>query len=93
MCETAEQLLARLQPEYGFTQYTIDFDSSAGQAFARWAGMRFAPGIFINLEPICYGRPSEGKLRRELERRRDAPAGPLDLAVAPAGGQSPASAP
>ena len=92
MCETAEQLLARLEAEYGFTLYTIEFDSPAGQAFARWAGMRFAPGIFINLEPICYGRPSEGKLRRELERRRAAPAGPLDLAVAREGGPTPASA-
>lgn len=72
-------MLARLQPEYGFTLHTIEYDSPAGQAFAKWAGMRFAPGIFINLEPICYGRPSEGKLRRELERRRDAPAEPLAL--------------
>lgn len=79
MCETAEQLLARLEPEYGFTLYMIEYDSPAGQAFAKWAGMRFAPGIFINLEPICYGRPSEGKLRREFERRRDALAGPRGL--------------
>lgn len=74
-------MLARLSEDYEFTLYTLEFESPAGQAFAKWAGMRFAPGIFINLEPICYGRPSEGKLRREMEKRLEVPAEPraLDL--------------
>ncbi len=29
----------------------------------------FPPGIFIGGEPFSYGRPSEKKLRRELEKR------------------------
>lgn len=29
----------------------------------------FPPGIFLDGEPFSYGRPSERKLRRELERR------------------------
>ncbi len=31
--------------------------------------MLFPPGIFLDGEPFSYGRPSERKLRRELERR------------------------
>jgi hypothetical protein len=31
----------------------------------------FPPGVFLNGEPFSYGRLSERKLRRELDRRRN----------------------
>ena len=31
---------------------------------------QFPPGIFVDGEPFSYGRLSEKKLRRELDRRR-----------------------
>ena len=63
-------MLARLADEYGFTIQAIEYESPAGQAFARWGGIKFPPGIFIDMQPVCYGRPSEGRLRRELDQRR-----------------------
>jgi len=32
-------------------------------------GLLFPPGILIDGEPFSYGRPSERKLRHELDRR------------------------
>src|SRR5438034_10975625 len=68
-CEQAKALLGRLSGEYGFSVATRDLDSPEGQALAMRGGVLFPPGIFIDGEPFSYGRPSERKLRREIERR------------------------
>lgn len=34
-------------------------------------GLLFPPGVLIDGEPFSYGRLSERKLRRELDRRLD----------------------
>ena len=38
-------------------------------ALAVHSGLLFPPGIFLDGEPFSYGRPSERRLRREIERR------------------------
>jgi glutaredoxin len=68
-CAQAKALLARLSDEYGFSISTLDVNSPEGQALAMRGGVLFPPGIFIDGEPFSYGRPSERKLRREIERR------------------------
>jgi glutaredoxin len=68
-CEQAKALLNRFSGEYGFLVSTLDLDSPEGQALAMRGGVLFPPGIFIDGEPFSYGRPSERKLRREIERR------------------------
>lgn len=68
-CEQAHDLLQRLAREYELTISTLDIASQEGQALALQAGMLFPPGIFLDGEPFSYGRLSEKKLRRELERR------------------------
>lgn len=68
-CEQARELLDRLSGEYGFSVSTLNVGSPEGQALALRGGVLFPPGIFLDGEPFCYGRPSERKLRRELERR------------------------
>ncbi len=62
-------MLDRLAIEYGFSVSTLDLGSPEGQALAVRGGVLFPPGIFLDGEPFSYGRPSERKLRRELERR------------------------
>ncbi len=68
-CDDAMATLDRLSGEYGLSVTTIQLDGADGQALAERAGVMFPPGILIDGEPFSYGRLSEKKLRRELERR------------------------
>jgi len=68
-CRQAKEILDRLPVEYGLAVSTLDLDSPEGQVLAERSGVLFPPGIFLDGEPFTYGRASERKLRRELERR------------------------
>jgi len=68
-CDDAKAILDRLSADYGFSVRTIQLNSEDGQALAERAGVMFPPGILIDGEPFSHGRPSERKLRRELDRR------------------------
>jgi thiol-disulfide isomerase/thioredoxin len=68
-CETAKTLLARLAREYPLSVSTLAIDSREGQALAQKGGILFPPGIFIDGAALSYGRPSEGRIRREIESR------------------------
>src|SRR6266851_4955424 len=68
-CEQAKELLDRLSVEYRFSVSTLDLASPEGEALAVRSGVLFPPGIFLDGEPFSYGRPSERRLRREIERR------------------------
>lgn len=68
-CAQAKEILNRLAPEYGLSISTLDLASPEGEALAVRTSILFPPGIFLEGEPFSYGRPSERKLRREIERR------------------------
>ncbi len=68
-CEQAKETLDRLAPEYGLAVSTIELRSPEGQDLAVWGGVMFPPGIFIDGRAFSYGRLSERKFRREVERR------------------------
>lgn len=68
-CGQAKEILDRLASEYGVSVSTMDLDTSEGQGLAERGGMMFPPGVFVDGEPFSYGRLSERKLRREIERR------------------------
>ena len=68
-CAQAKEILDRLSGEYQLSVTTLDLNSPEGQALAMRGGVLFPPGIFIDGESFSYGRPSERKLRREIERR------------------------
>ncbi|CAJ0804024.1 MULTISPECIES: glutaredoxin [Ralstonia] len=68
-CESAKAMLVRLSADYPLSVFTLPLESEVGQEIAAKHGILFAPGILVNGEALCYGRPSERKLRREFERR------------------------
>lgn len=68
-CEDATILFERLARDFPLSVATLEVDSPEGQMLAAQGGVMFPPGIFIEEEPFCYGRPSERKIRREIERR------------------------
>jgi len=69
LCERARELLARLAEEYPIRVRAVELDSARGRELAATGSILFAPGVFVAGEPFSYGRLSERKLRRELERR------------------------
>ena len=68
-CDQAKDILDRLSGEYALSVSTVDLATPEGQALAERGGVMFPPGIFVDGEPFSYGRPSEKKLRRELDKR------------------------
>ncbi|MBA2712946.1 MAG: glutaredoxin family protein [Rubrobacteraceae bacterium] len=68
-CEQAKEVLKRLSDEYPISVRELDLATPEGQRLAWHGGVMFPPGIFVVGDPFSYGRPSEKKLRRELERR------------------------
>lgn len=68
-CEQARDILGRLSREYWLSVSTLDMASPEGQRLAMQGGLLFPPGILIDGEPFSYGRLSERKLRRELDRQ------------------------
>lgn len=69
MCELARGILARLREEYPLSVSEVDLRSDEGRRLAADAGVMFAPGILVDGRPFSYGRLSERKLRRLLDRR------------------------
>lgn len=69
LCEFAKEILARLGTRYPMSVTEISLDTAAGRRLAAEAGMMFAPGVLVDGQPFSYGRLSERKLRRLLERR------------------------
>jgi glutaredoxin len=68
-CAHANALLRRLAGDYELDIESIDLESPAGQRLAAEGGIMFPPGILLEGEAVLYGRPSERRLRREIERR------------------------
>lgn len=68
-CDDAKRLLDRLTPEYDLAVREVDLVSPEGEAIAREAGVVFPPGLVVDGQAIAYGRPSERRLRRQLDRR------------------------
>ncbi len=69
LCEHAKRVLDRLAMEYPLSVTALALASPEGRALAERSGILFPPGILLGGEPFSYGRLSERKLRRELDRR------------------------
>lgn len=71
-CDSAKTMLERLSDEYPLSVLTLSLETPEGQELAEKNRILFPPGLFIDGEAFSYGRPSEGKLRHEIERRLSA---------------------
>jgi len=68
-CDEAKEILDRLAARYEVSVSAVDLSTPEGRRLAEQGGVMFPPGILIDGEAFSYGRPSERKLRREIERR------------------------
>lgn len=75
LCEHAKGVLARVGEDVPLVIQEIDLGSDRGRQLAQRGGVMFAPGIFVDDEMFGFGRLSEKKLRRALQRRGVAAAG------------------
>lgn len=69
LCDDAYRILADVARDHTVRVRTVDLSTAEGQEMAERGGVLFPPGVFVDGEPFSYGRLSERKLRRELERR------------------------
>jgi glutaredoxin-like protein DUF836 len=67
-CDIAKEVLRRLDEVYPLRVTEISLATDQGQRLARSAGMLFAPGVLVDGAPFSYGRLSERKLRRALDK-------------------------
>ncbi|MET9835783.1 glutaredoxin family protein [Streptomyces sp. NPDC006385] len=68
LCEHAKEVLAKVGADHPLTITEIDLNSEEGQRLGMLAGVLFAPGILLDGVPFSYGRLSERRLRRALEK-------------------------
>jgi glutaredoxin len=71
-CDHAKHVLRRLGETYPLRVTEIDLASDEGQQLARTAGVLFAPGVLVDGAPFSYGRLSERRLRRTLDKHLQA---------------------
>jgi glutaredoxin len=69
-CEQAAGMLERLSRDYRLEVAELPLTSHEGRSLAERGGIMFPPGIFLDEEAFSYGRPSERRLRRELDQRK-----------------------
>ena len=67
-CEHAKQVLARVGEDHPLKITEIGIRGAEGRALAARAGVMFAPGLLVDGRPFGYGRISERRLRRTLQR-------------------------
>ncbi len=79
LCDHAKQVLAQVGQDYPLQVTEIDLANEQGHQLAARAGVMFAPGVLVDGEPFSYGRLSERKLRRTLDKRPEQR--PSDTAV------------
>ncbi len=74
LCEHAKTVLARVATDHPLAVDEVSLDSDAGRSLAAQAGVLFAPGVLVDGQPFSYGRLSERRLRRTLNRLPTEPA-------------------
>ena len=67
-CEHAKKVLAAVGEDHPLKITEIDIRGAEGRALAARAGVMFAPGLLVDGRPFGYGRISERRLRRTLQK-------------------------
>ena len=69
LCAHAREVLGRLGRTHALVLEEVAWQSPAGSGLVRRDGVPFPPAVYIDGTFFGYGRLSEGRLRRWLERR------------------------
>lgn len=70
LCEQAKQVLSRVGEEHDLAIETVSIETDRGRQLLLEHRVAFPPGVILDGRPFSYGRLSERKLRRELDRRK-----------------------
>ncbi|MHB1548765.1 MAG: thioredoxin domain-containing protein [Acidimicrobiales bacterium] len=70
LCEHAKAVLARVGEDYDLDVEECSTQTEQGRRLMLVHRVAFPPGVLLDGKAFSYGRLSERKLRRELERRR-----------------------
>ena len=73
MCVEAKDILARTSTEGLTTVEEVDLQSELGRNLALRNGVMFAPGVLVASQPFSFGRLSEKRLRRRLQKLASQP--------------------
>lgn len=71
LCEHAKDVLARVGEDVSLEIEEVHLGTDLGRQMAQRGGVMFAPGVFVDSEMFGFGRLSERKLRRTLQRRAE----------------------
>lgn len=71
-CDQAKQVLDSVAADYPVAVEHLSLESPEGQVLARDVGAFFAPAVLLDGRLFSYGRLSERKLRRHLDRTHPA---------------------
>lgn len=71
-CDHAKQVLDRVGNDFPLRVTEIDLATEQGRQLGAQACLLFAPGVLICGTPFSFGRLSERKLRRTLNRHSPA---------------------
>lgn len=69
-CVQAKEALGRVAEDYDLRISELDLASVEGERLGIANGVMFPPGILLDGRLFSYGRLSERKLRRELDKRK-----------------------
>jgi hypothetical protein len=69
LCSHAEAVLERLAGEFPLQVRHVDLATPEGQELGARSGMAFPPAVLVDGDSFGFGRLSERRLRRELNRR------------------------
>ncbi|MFF4756421.1 glutaredoxin family protein [Streptomyces sp. NPDC002514] len=68
LCEHAKEVLAKVAEDHPLTITETALTSEEGQRLGMRAGVIFAPGVLLDGVLFSYGRLSERRLRKTLEK-------------------------
>jgi glutaredoxin len=68
LCEHAKKVLAGVSADYDIEVFVLSDESAEGSALLVQHLVPFPPGLLLDGKLFSYGRLSERRLRRELER-------------------------
>lgn len=72
-CEQGKEILDKLAHDFPLEVEELSLQSERGRNLAEQFGVMFAPGLFLDGEFVGFGRVSERKLRKLLQRRAASP--------------------